>query len=93
MRWIVGCKNIELGDDKKVNYETENLYLAAALLTAGKKLTKPYRNGNSKIIFSFDDSEKDIQELVERFFSSELCLPVNLFANHWRDLRKLIDTL
>ena len=76
-----------------MNYETENLYLAAALLTAGKKLIKPYRNGSGKVIFLFDNSASDIQELTEKYFSSELILPVNLFVNNWRDLRRLIDTI
>ena len=76
-----------------MNYETENLYLAAALLTAGKKLIQPQRNGSGKVIFVFDNSANDIQGLTEKYFSSELILAVNLFVNNWRDLRRLIDTL
>ena len=76
-----------------MEYETENLYLAAALLTEGKKLLRPYRNGNGKVIFLFDNSGGDIQRLAEMFWVSELKQPVNLFASHWRDLRKLIDTV
>jgi hypothetical protein len=76
-----------------MEYQTDNLYIAAALLTEGKRLIKPYRNGSGKITFIFDNSDGETQKLIEKFWASELKQPVNVFANHWRDLRKLISNL
>jgi hypothetical protein len=73
-------------------YKTDNLYVAAALLTEGKTLLRPERNGIGRILFVFRD-DGDLQRLTERFWASELRQPVNMFANHWRDLRKLISNL
>lgn len=75
-----------------MDFQTDNLYIAAALLTEGKTLLRPERNGNGRIVFFFKD-DGEIQRLTERFWASELKQPVNVFANHWRDLRKLISNL
>jgi len=75
-----------------MEFQTDNLYLAAALLTEGKTLLRPERNGTGRVVFIFKD-EGDLQRLTERFWASELRQPVNVFANHWRDLRKLISSL
>lgn len=82
---------MELGTNHR--FETDNLYIAAALLTAGKKLVNPYRNGRGRVAFVFENGNGDIQGLIEKFWASELRQPVNVFANHWRDLRKLISNL
>jgi hypothetical protein len=73
-------------------YSTDNLYLSAALVTAGVKFIKPRRNGTGRILFIFED-DGSIEELEQEFYSGRLCQPVNTYANSWKDLRRLIGNM
>jgi hypothetical protein len=74
-------------------YRTSDMYIASALLTDGQTLLKPEKDGFGKITFVFNDEAGEIQRLTEKFWSSELRQPVNVFVNHWRDLRRLISNM
>jgi hypothetical protein len=75
-----------------MEYHTEDLYISAALLTMGKHLIRPCKNGDGKITFIFDD-DGTIEDLSKKYWTSELALPINQFVSNWKGLRRLIANL
>ena len=74
------------------NFETHDLYLAAALKIHGFRIIDLKRNGNGRGIFVFKDQPNRIQ-FVKAYFSGELSGSLKAFSNAWADLKSLINEM
>ena len=68
-------------------YETQNINLAAYLISDGHKLQGTDR-GNGKMLFLFENTS-DVAEAKDNFFMDGL-VPVNTFANNLRYLKTIL---
>lgn len=70
-----------------VNYETQDLYLASALLTAGLKVNG-VRTEGKKCIFVFQDRQ-DRQDLVKQYCNSDLQVTLSRYVDSLKNLKSL----
>jgi hypothetical protein len=73
-------------------FQTHDLYLAAALKIHGFKIIDLKRNGNGRGIFIFKDQPNRTQ-FVRTYFSGELIGSLKAFSNAWSDLKSLISEM
>ena len=74
------------------NFETHDLYLAAALKIHGFKIIDIKKNGNGRGIFVFED-RPDRPNFVRGYFSGDLTGSLKAFSNAWADLKSLVSEM
>jgi hypothetical protein len=72
-------------------FQTSDLYLAAALLSEGCRLKtlRPDHRVNRKL-FIFDDCPA-LRKTVSDFMSNLMVVNLRSFLNSWRELRRQVD--
>ncbi len=76
----------------ETEFETSDLYLAAALKLSGFRLVDLKTDGRGKGIFVFLDRE-DRPRFVKNYFSGELTGSLKSFSNAWSDLKSLVNQI
>lgn len=76
-------------ESKKI-FETQDLYLAAALKTHGFRLLDLRKDMKTRRgVFVFEDGP-DRVECVKKYFKGELTGSLKAFANAWSDLKAMV---
>jgi len=72
-----------------MNFETNDLYLAAAMKISGFKLIDLRKNGYGIGTFIFEDRPERLQ-VVRDYFAGDLTGSLKAFSNAWSDLKSYV---
>ena len=73
------------------NYKTDDMYLAAYLLTRGYKITENDRSLPKEVVLFFNASEIEIQPIAKDYEDRKLSVEPRKFVSAIREIKSIVQ--